>query len=139
MYILCFIDRSNIVSYHSNYSPLTYRCRKGNAKILNNDKGHSLQQSLHLTDNQYIIALMVFYVAYTVFEVPSNYLLKKYKPSRWFSFLMMAWGALTMLIAATRNYGGLLATRFLLGMFEAGLFPGVNYYLSWFVYPLVHW
>ena len=29
--------------------------------------------------------------------------------------------------------------RWMLGMFEAGLFPGVNYYLSWFVYPLVHW
>ena len=78
---------------------------------------------------------MVFYVAYTVFEVPSNYLLKKYKPSRWFSFLMMAWGALTMLIAATRNYGGLLATRFLLGMFEAGLFPGLIYCLTFWYKP----
>ncbi|TBU33896.1 MFS general substrate transporter [Dichomitus squalens] len=119
MYVLCFIDRSNI----------------GNAKILNNDTGNSLQQSLRLTNNQYIIALMVFYVAYTVFEVPSNYLLKKYKPSRWFSFLMLAWGAMTMLIAATRNYGGLLATRFLLGMFEAGLFPGLIYCLTFWYKP----
>lgn len=78
---------------------------------------------------------MVFFVAYTVFEVPSNYLLKKYKPSRWFAFLMLVWGAMTMLIAATRNYGGLIATRFLLGAFEAGLFPGLVYCLTFWYKP----
>ncbi|KAI0743512.1 MFS general substrate transporter [Daedaleopsis nitida] len=119
MYMLCFIDRFNI----------------GNAKILNNDTGDSLQQSLKLTETQYLIALMVFFVAYTVFEVPSNYLLKKFKPSRWFAFLMICWGALTMLIAATRNYGGLVATRFLLGTFEAGLFPGLVYCLTFWYKP----
>ena len=73
---------------------------------------------------------MVFFVAYCVFETPSNYLLKKYKPSRWFAFLMVAWGAMTMLIAATRNYAGLVVTRFLLGMFEAGYSPMLPLYLS---------
>ncbi|KAM5531685.1 hypothetical protein V8D89_014674, partial [Ganoderma adspersum] len=119
MYMLCFIDRFNI----------------GNAKILNSDNGDSLQQSLQLTENQYLIALMVFFVAYTVFEVPSNYLLKKFKPSRWFAFLMLVWGAMTMLIAATRDYGGLIATRFLLGAFEAGLFPGLVYCLTFWYKP----
>ncbi|KAI1794062.1 MFS general substrate transporter [Ganoderma leucocontextum] len=119
MYMLCFIDRFNI----------------GNAKILNSDSGDSLEQSLRLTENQYLIALMVFFVAYTVFEVPSNYLLKKYKPSRWFAFLMLVWGAVTMLIAATHNYGGLIATRFLLGAFEAGLFPGLVYCLTFWYKP----
>ncbi|KAI0745850.1 MFS general substrate transporter [Earliella scabrosa] len=114
MYMLCFIDRFNI----------------GNAKILNSDTGDSLQQSLNLTENQYLIALMVFFVAYCVFETPSNYLLKRFKPSRWFAFLMVGWGAMTMLIAATRNYAGLVVTRFLLGVFEAGLFPGIVYCLT---------
>ena len=86
-------------------------------------------------ENQYLIALMVFFIAYTVFEVPSNYLLKKYKPSRWFSFLMLVWGAMTMLIAATRNYGGLIVTRFLLGAFEAGIFPGLVYCLTFWYKP----
>lgn len=78
---------------------------------------------------------MVFFVSYTVFEVPSNYLLKKFRPSRWFAFLMLVWGAMTMLIAATQNYGGLVATRFLLGAFEAGLFPGIVYCLTFWYKP----
>ncbi|KAI0780133.1 MFS general substrate transporter [Fomes fomentarius] len=119
MYMLCFIDRFNI----------------GNAKILNSDTGDSLQQSLRLSENQYLIALMVFFVAYTVFETPSNYLLKRFKPSRWFAFLMIAWGGITMLIAATRNYAGLVATRFLLGVFEAGVFPGIIYCLTFWYKP----
>ncbi|RPD74212.1 MFS general substrate transporter [Lentinus tigrinus ALCF2SS1-7] len=119
MYMLCFIDRFNI----------------GNAKILNSDTGDSLQQSLRLSETQYLIALMVFFVAYTIFETPSNYLLKKYRPSRWFAFLMVTWGVMTMLIAATRNYAGLIVTRFLLGTFEAGLFPGIVYCLTFWYKP----
>ena len=94
-----------------------------------------MQQSLNLTENPYLIALMVFFVAYCVFETPSNYLLKKFKPSRWFAFLMVGWGAMTMLIAATRNYAGLVVTRFLLGVFEAGLFPGIVYCLTFWYKP----
>ncbi len=78
---------------------------------------------------------MVFFVAYTVFETPSNYLLKKFKPSRWFAFLMIAWGGITMLVAATRNYAGLVVTRFLLGVFEAGVFPGIIYCLTFWYKP----
>ena len=108
---------------------------QGNARILNNDTGDSLEQSLKLDDNQYLIALMIFLVAYTIFEIPSNYLLKKYKPSRWLAFLMLLWGIMTMTIAATRNYAGLLATRFFLGVFEAGLFPGLVYCLTFWYKP----
>ena len=108
---------------------------QGNARILNNDTGDSLEQNLKLDDNQYLIALMIFLVAYTIFEIPSNYLLKKYKPSRWLAFLMLLWGIITMTIAAARNYAGLLATRFFLGVFEAGLFPGIVYCLTFWYKP----
>ncbi|PSR74891.1 hypothetical protein PHLCEN_2v9481 [Hermanssonia centrifuga] len=55
----------------------------GNAKILNNATGDSLAQTLRISDQQYLIALMIFFVAYIVFETPSNYMLKKSNPSRW--------------------------------------------------------
>jgi len=63
---------------------------------------------------------MVFLVAYAVFEVPSNYLLKKFSPSKWIAFLMFAWGATTMGLGGTQNFAGVTAVRFVLGMFEAG-------------------
>jgi hypothetical protein len=67
------------------------------------------------------IALMVFLIAYAVFEVPSNYFLKKLRPSRWIAFLMFAWGATTMGLGGTQNFAGVTAVRFILGMFEAGM------------------
>jgi MFS family permease len=83
-----------------------------------------------MTNYEYTIALMVFLVAYAVFEVPSNYFLKKLKPSRWIAFLMFSWGACTIGLGGSQNYGTVTAVRFLLGMFEAGLFPGLVYYLT---------
>jgi MFS family permease len=109
IYLLCFLDRSNI----------------GNAKTLNSSSGESLLQTTHMTNYQYTIALMVFLVAYAVFEVPSNYFLKKLKPSRWIAFLMFGWGACTVGLGGAKNYATVTAVRFLLGMFEAGLFPGL--------------
>lgn len=75
-----------------------------------------------MTAFQYTIALMVFLVAYAVFEVPSNYFLKRLRPSRWISFLMLSWGAITMGLAGAQNYATVTAIRFLLGVFEAGSF-----------------
>jgi MFS family permease len=109
IYLLCFLDRSNI----------------GNAKTLNANAGESLLQSTHMTNYEYTIALMVFLVAYAVFEVPSNYFLKKLKPSRWIAFLMLGWGICTVGLGGADNYATVTAVRFLLGMFEAGLFPGL--------------
>lgn len=65
---------------------------------------------------------MLFLVAYAIFEVPSNYLLKKLRPSRWIAFLMFGWGAITMGIGGATNFSGVTALRFILGMFEAGIF-----------------
>ena len=87
MYILCFIDRSNIVSRTKTQdfclNALINYCKKGNAKVLNSDSGDSLVQTLKISNQQYLVALMIFIVAYTLFETPSNYMLKKFRPSRW--------------------------------------------------------
>ena len=68
------------------------------------------------------IALMVFLIAYAIFEVPSNYFLKKLSPSKWIAFLMFSWGAITIGLGGTKNFAGVTAVRFLLGVFEAGVF-----------------
>ena len=90
--------------------------RQGNAKILNSDAGHSLMQNVGITNAQYLTALMIFFVSYTLFETPSNYMLKRFRPSRWIAFLMFAWGAMTMILGGIHNFGALVAVRFLLGM-----------------------
>lgn len=76
------------------------------------------------------IALMVFLIAYALFEIPSNYFLKKFTPSKWIAFLMFSWGAITIGLGGVSSYAAVTVVRFLLGMFEAGLFPGLVYYLS---------
>lgn len=73
---------------------------------------------------------MVFLIAYAVFEVPSNYFLKKFSPSKWIAFLMFSWGAITVGLGGAQSYASVTAVRFLLGVFEAGLFPGLVYYLT---------
>ncbi|OQD82598.1 hypothetical protein PENANT_c020G07813 [Penicillium antarcticum] len=114
IYLLCYLDRSNI----------------GNAKILNSDTENDLLTETNMTSYQFTIALMVFLIAYALFEVPSNYLLKKLKPSRWIAFLMLSWGATTMGLGGVHNYAQVTGLRFLLGVMEAGLFPGFVYYLT---------
>ncbi|KAF7369776.1 MFS transporter [Mycena venus] len=114
IYLLAYLDRSNI----------------GNAKILNSETHNDLLSETRMTAFQYTIALMVFLIAYALFEVPSNYLLKRLSPSRWIAFLMLVWGALTMGLGGTHTYAEVTVVRFLLGVFEAGLFPGLVYFLT---------
>ncbi|KAH1549021.1 hypothetical protein KXX57_001145 [Aspergillus fumigatus] len=114
IYLLCYLDRSNI----------------GNAKILNQGTHNDLLSETKMTSYQHTIALMVFLIAYALFEVPSNYFLKKLRPSRWIAFLMLSWGACTMGLGGTHNFAQVTGIRFLLGVMEAGLFPGLVYYLT---------
>ncbi|KAF7373045.1 F-box domain-containing protein [Mycena sanguinolenta] len=114
IYLLAYLDRSNI----------------GNAKILNSETHNDLLSETHMTAYQYTIALMIFLVAYALFEVPSNYLLKRLSPSRWIAFLMLVCGSLSMGLGGTHSYAEVTVVRFLLGGFEAGLFPGLVYFLT---------
>lgn len=97
---------------------------------MNTTTHNDLMTETGLSDYQYTISLMLFLIAYGAFEAPSNMLLKQLRPSRWIAFLMVAWGALTISLGASTNPATLMALRFLLGVFEAGLFPGLVYYLT---------
>jgi MFS family permease len=108
LYLLAFIDRVNI----------------SNAKV------YGMAEDLNLTGTQYNTALTIFFVPYVVCEIPSNYLLKKFRPSVWLPACMVLFGAVMIGQGFVKNYGGLVATRFLLGLFEAGMFPGCFYLLA---------
>ncbi len=75
--------------------------------------------------NEYNLCLTVFFFTYAAFEVPSNLILKKWRPSRWLPTIMVAWGTVMTLMGIVRNFQGLLAARLFLGVAEAGLYPGV--------------
>lgn len=88
-------------------------------------------QQTGMTANDYAITLTVFSLAYAIFEVPSNWVMKHYvRPSVWLAFLLGCWGVVTIGFAGVRNYGTVLALRLLIGIFEAGFFPGIVYFIT---------
>ena len=98
LYLVSFLDRTNI----------------GNAKIL------GLQKEIGITNGQYNLALAIFFISYSIFEPPSNILLKKLQPRIWISFIVVMFGICCMCIGFVKNFGSLVAVRWFLGMFEAG-------------------
>ncbi|KAJ5325831.1 hypothetical protein MYU51_001175 [Penicillium brevicompactum] len=110
LYLFSFLDRVNI----------------GNARL------YGLEEDLGLVGNQYQVAVSILFVTYCFFEVPSNLVLKKLRPSRYIATISVLWGIIATLTGITQNYGGLIACRVLLGVVEAGLFPGFITYLTLF-------
>ncbi|KAJ4367989.1 hypothetical protein N0V83_006344 [Neocucurbitaria cava] len=119
VYLLCYLDRSNI----------------GNAKILNSTTHDDMRETNNMTNYQFTIALMAFLIAYSIFEAPSNLALKVISPNRWIGMLVIAFGALCAGIAGTHNFAGVTALRFFLGASEAGSFPGLIFYFSLWYKP----
>ena len=58
--------------------------------------------------------------------------IKRFTPSRWLAFIVFGWGVVSTLTGITQNLGGLIACRLIMGIFEAGLFPGLSMYLTSF-------
>ncbi|KAK4053319.1 hypothetical protein OIO90_003931 [Microbotryomycetes sp. JL221] len=108
LYLLSFMDRGNI----------------GNARLA------GLETDLNMSGNDYSIALSVFFITYCIAEVPANLALKKLRPSIWLASITIVWGIVMTLMGVVQNFGGLIGSRLALGIAEAGLFPGVIYYLT---------
>ncbi len=123
VYVAAFIDR--YVHHLSSELVLTlYRISISNALTL------SLPAELGLVGQQPNIALTIFFVPYILFEIPSNLLMKRSKPHVWLSGCVLLFGVVMIGQGFVQSYGGLLATRFLLGLAEAGMFPGSVYLIS---------
>lgn len=87
-------------------------------------------EELELDSNKYNAALAIFFVPYCLLEIPSNILLKKFKPRVWLPANMVGFGFVLIMQGIVSNYGGLLTTRFFLGVFETGMFPGCFYLIG---------
>ena len=75
----------------------------------------------------------IFFIGYFLFEIPSNVLLERLGARIWIARIMITWGIISMAMAAVRGPTSFFVLRFLLGVAEAGFYPGVVLYLTtWF-------
>lgn len=89
--------------------------------------------ALGLTQSEYATGAGIFFLGYFLFEVPSNLLLVRFGARRWIARIMLVWGAISSCMALVEGPRSFYALRFLLGVAEAGFFPGVIFFLTaWF-------
>jgi D-galactonate transporter len=92
-----------------------------------------MKHDLGFSDAMYGFGAAVFYIAYVLFEVPSNMLLARFGARKTFTRIMLLWGLASMGMMFVSKPVHFYGLRFLLGMFEAGFFPGIVLYLTyWF-------
>src|SRR5579863_9745086 len=93
----------------------------------------TMNQQLGLTASQFGFAAGIFFLGYSVFEIPSNLLLYKVGARRWLARIMVSWGLVSAATAFVVGPNSFYALRLLLGIMEAGFFPGVTFFLAaWF-------
>jgi ACS family tartrate transporter-like MFS transporter len=110
LYFIAFIDRVNV-----GFAALT----------MNKDIG--------LSASAYGLGAGIFFLGYFLFEIPSNLILEKVGARRWIARVMVTWGIVSAAMALVRGPASFCVLRFLLGAAEAGFFPGIILYLSyWF-------
>ena len=114
MYLIAYIDRQN-VSY---------------AKL-------DMVAALGLSEAAYGLGASLFFIGYFLFEAPSNLILARVGARVWFTRIMFSWGLVTLALGFTQNAAMFYVLRFLLGVTEAGFFPGVLYVLTLW-YPQAH-
>lgn len=109
-YLLAFIDRGNI----------------GMASLqMNHDIG--------VTPQMFGFASSLFFIAYFFFEVPSNLALQRFGARKWIARIMITWGLISAANALVQGPNTLYVLRFLLGAAEAGFFPGVMLYMTYWI------
>ena len=109
-YVVAYLDRINI-----GFASLTMNAELG------------------ITSAQYGLLIGIFFWGYFLFEIPSNLLLHKIGARVWIARILVSWGLVAMLAGAVHGVPQLYIARFLLGVAEAGFFPGIILYLTyWF-------
>jgi MFS transporter, ACS family, 4-hydroxyphenylacetate permease len=93
----------------------------------------TMNKDLGLNAALYGMAITIFYVGYSLCEVPSNLLLARFGARRWIARIMITWGLASAGTALAVGVWSLYGTRLLVGIAEAGFFPGILFYLTlWF-------
>ncbi|HEY4030638.1 MAG TPA: MFS transporter [Caulobacteraceae bacterium] len=110
LYVISYVDRANI-----GYAAL------------------QMNKELALSSEAFGFAAGVFFLGYFLFEVPSNMMLARFGARVWIARILLTWGAVSVLSAFVHSATQLYVLRFLLGVAEAGFFPGIIIYLTaWF-------
>jgi len=114
LYVVAYLDRVNV----------------GFAKL-------TMDADLGLSDAAYGLGAGIFFFGYFLFEVPSNVIMEKVGARIWISRIMLTWGVVSMATAFVNSATSFYVLRFLLGLAEAGFFPGMVLYLTyWFPSPV---
>ncbi len=93
----------------------------------------TMSKELGITSQQYGMIAGIFFLGYIVFEVPSNLLLHRFGARVWMARILISWGIVAILTGFAKLVLHLYALRFLLGVAEAGYYPGIVFYLTyWF-------
>ena len=110
LYVISFLDRINI-----GFAALT------------------MNKELAISSKQFGLVAGIFFFGYFLFEIPSNLMMHKIGARIWIARILITWGILAMLTGLVHSVHQLYAARFLLGLAEAGYFPGIVLYLTyWF-------
>ncbi|MDB5515873.1 MAG: Major facilitator superfamily 1 transporter [Tardiphaga sp.] len=110
MMMLSVIDRSNV----------------GYAKL-------QMASDLGMSETLYGLASSLFFIGYSLFEVPSALAAHRFGARVWFARILLTWGLLTVALGFTMSGSVFAAVRFLVGVAEAGAYPGIIFYLTlWF-------
>jgi ACS family tartrate transporter-like MFS transporter len=110
LYVISYLDRINI-----GFAALT------------------MNKELAITSQQFGLLVGIFFFGYFLFEIPSNLMLHKIGARVWIARILISWGIVAMLTGFVRTVPQLYLARFLLGLAEAGYFPGIVLYLTyWF-------
>jgi MFS family permease len=110
LYIVAFLDRTNV----------------GFAE-------EAMEQSIGISQAAYALGAGIFFIGYAIFEIPSNLLLERFGAKIWLARIAVTWGLVSACFSLVQNDFMFIALRFLLGVTEAGLFPGVIMFLAaWF-------
>lgn len=114
LYILAYLDRMNV----------------GFAQL-------QMKEALQFSDTVYGFGAGIFFIGYTLFEIPSNLILEKVGAKLWLTRIMITWGLISSAMVFIETPRDFYILRFLLGVAEAGSFPGIILYFSyWFPAPV---
>ena len=110
LYVIAYLDRANV----------------GFAKL-------RMQKDLEFSDTIFGVGLGLFFVGYMFLEIPGALLVEHWSARKWFARILVSWGFCSMAMALVETPTQFYVTRFLLGLAEAGFFPGVIvYFTHWF-------
>lgn len=110
LYVISYLDRANI-----GYAAL------------------QMNRELALSSEAFGFVSGIFFIGYFLFEVPSNVMLNRYGARVWIARILLTWGVVSVACGFVQNANQLYVLRFLLGVAEAGFFPGIIVYLTaWF-------